>query len=83
MSEAKLIEELAKVVWDPERARAVALAAGFRPGNISVLRRSETFWSGIVEDARNGAIRGRVQAVADAAAREFPENPIFRRYRAT
>jgi hypothetical protein len=83
VSEARLIEELAKVVWDPERARAVVLAAGFRSGNIPVLRRPETFWSGIVEDARNGAIRGRVQAVADAAAREFPENAIFRGYRAT
>lgn len=68
MSEARLTEELAKVVWDPERARAVALAAGFRPGSIPVLRRPETFWSGILEDARNGAIHGRVQAVADAAA---------------
>lgn len=83
VSDARLAEELEKVIWDPEQARNVALDAGFGPGNIPVMKLARVFWSRIIEDARNGAIRGRVQAVAEAAAREFPGNAIFRRYRGT
>lgn len=83
VNDERLTEELAKVIWEPERARDVAIAAGFGSGSIPVMKIPLVFWSGLVEDARNGAIRGRVQALADAAAREFPDNAIFRRYRGT
>lgn len=83
VSEARLVAELERVIWDPERAREVALAAGFGPGNIPVMKLPRVFWSRIVEDARNGAVRGREQAVADAAAVAFPDNLIFRRYRSS
>jgi nucleoside phosphorylase len=83
VSEERLVEELATVLWDPERARSVALAAGFGPGNIPVMKLARVFWSRIIEDARNGAIQGRARAVADAAAREVPHNAIFRSYRGT
>jgi hypothetical protein len=81
MTDERLTDELATVIWEPEQARAVALAAGFGPGRIPVMKAPLLFWSRIVEDARNGAIRGHAKAVADAAARAFPENAVFRRYR--
>lgn len=83
VTEERLVEELAQAIWDPEKARSVVLKAGFRAGSIPVFKEPTVFWSRIVEDARNGSIRGRVQAVADAAALAFPDNAIFRRYRGT
>lgn len=78
----RLVEELANVVVDPEDARNVAKAAGFAPARIPVFRMPDLFWNAIVEAAGHGAIAGKVQAVADAAAKLFPTNDVFKRYRA-
>lgn len=78
----RLVEELANVVVDPEDARKVAKAAGFAPARIPVFRMPDLFWNAIVEAAGHGAIAGKVQAVADAAAKVFPENDVFKSYRA-
>lgn len=80
VSDERLIEELAKVIWEAERARQVALAAGFGPGRIPVMKTPALFWARLVEDARNGAILGQVKAVARAAAQAFPGNPFFAAY---
>lgn len=75
-----LVDELAKVLYDADEARLVAQRAGFSPAVIPAFRTALVFWSNLVEAARNGAIAGGVQAVSQAAARQYPANPTFRRH---
>lgn len=76
-----LVDELAKVFCDEGHARIVAQRAGFASGLIPGFGMPLVFWTMLVAAARNGAISGGVNALAESAARLFPENAIFRGYR--
>lgn len=81
VTEEELVVELAKVLAEPDSARLVARRAGLAAWHVPVFRVPIVFWSSVVEAARNGAIEGGVQALADAAADHFPGNKRFTRYR--
>ena len=81
VTEEMLVDELAKVFFDPDDARKLAVRAGFLAARIPVFRMPDTFWHAMVEAASNGAIAGKVQAIADAAAKVHPANDVFKRYR--
>jgi len=81
VSDDALVEELARVLWDADQATLAARNAGFPVQSLPAFRTAQVFWARIVEDARNGAVRGGVQALASAAARLFPGNSVFPRYR--
>jgi len=81
ITEEMLVDELAKVLFDEGQARLVAQRAGFSPGMIPAFRMPLVFWMTVVDAARNGAIAGGVKALAEAAARLFSGNAVFKGYR--
>lgn len=81
VSDEALIDELARVLYDSDQATLAARNAGFPVQSMPTFRTAQVFWSRIVEDARNGAVRGGVESVASVAARLYPGNPVFTRYR--
>jgi hypothetical protein len=81
ITDDSLVDELAKVLSDADQARLVAQRAGFSAGHIPAFRMPIVFWTTMVEAARNGAIAGGVKAVAEAAAKLYPANPIYSGYR--
>jgi sulfatase modifying factor 1 len=82
-SDGSLVEELARVIWERDRATRTARAAGFPPQDMPVFETARVFWAKVVENARNGAVLGGVPALADAAARQFPGNVVFVRHRSS
>jgi hypothetical protein len=82
VSDEALIDELARVLYDSDQAMLAARNAGFPVQSMPTFRTAQVFWSRIVEDARNGAVRGGVGSVASVAAKLYPGNAVFIRYRA-
>jgi hypothetical protein len=80
VTDQELVEELAKVLTDPDAARLVARRAGFGAGQLPAFNLPIAYWSTVVEAAGHGAIEGGVLAVAEAAAQLFPGNSRFKRY---
>lgn len=82
VSDEALVDELARVLYDSDQATLAARTAGFPVQSMPTFRTAQVFWSRIVEDARNGAVRGGVGSVAAVAAKLYPGNAVFSRYRA-
>lgn len=80
ISDRQLVDELARVTWDSDEARLVVTEAGLPPQFMPSFNTPRVFWSRVVEQAANGAIAGGVDAIAHAAARQYPHNPVFTRY---
>jgi tetratricopeptide (TPR) repeat protein len=76
----RIVDELARVLWDPEVAMAVARRAGFPLGNLPRFTSSLAFWAKVVDYAHNGGLAGGVQPIVEAAAQVFPGNAVFARY---
>jgi Effector-associated domain 1 len=84
VTDEELIDELARVLVDPDEARLVVERAGFSAGRIPAFHSTpHVFWTAVVRAARHGAIKGRVQALAEAAAERYPGNEIFSRYKSS
>lgn len=81
VSDDALVDELARVLYDSDQAMLAARKAGFPVQSMPTFRTAQVFWSRIVEDARNGAVQGGVQSVASVAAKLYPGNAVFTRYR--
>ncbi|MEM9459419.1 MAG: SEFIR domain-containing protein [Myxococcota bacterium] len=79
LDERQLLDELARVLWDPPSATLVAMAAGLPPQRLPAFETSLAFWTRVMHEARSGAIAGGVHALARAAATHYPANPIFGR----
>ncbi len=79
--EREALAELASVLYDPEMARLVALRAGVPPAMMPAFRSSIVFWSLVVEGAQSGMLSGGLQPIVDEAARMFPANRVFAKYR--
>jgi len=75
-----LIDELARVLYEPEDARLLALRAGLPPASLPAFRTSIAFWSTVVWGAEAGQLRGGVKALIDEVVAQYPGNAIFRRY---
>lgn len=80
VSDETLLDELALVFSDEDTAVIVARAAGLPAAWTPTFRQPLVFWSKVIEEARNGAFAGGVQAVARAALRRKPTNLVFKRY---
>jgi len=81
ITEEKLVDELAKVVTNPDIAMLIVDRAGFDRGLIPRFCTPLTFWHEIVRAASNGANQGHVQALVEVAANLHPGNRIFACYR--
>lgn len=79
LDEGQLLDELARVLWDPPSATLVAMAAGLPRQRIPAFETSLVFWTRVMHEARSGAVAGGVRALARAAATHYPANPIFGR----
>ena len=77
----ELVDELARVINDPEISRMLATRGGFPRGDLPAFNHPRVFWSAVVQAAADGQVPGGVQAIADAAAKQFPANGVFARYR--
>lgn len=77
-----LVDELARVLWDAEQARTLVLRAGFPPGSVPGFATAQGFWTLVVGQAASGVLTGGVQALVSEAARQYPGNVTFARYRA-
>jgi hypothetical protein len=75
-----LVDELARVVREPGEANRLLNAAGFPPQDTPVSGTWRTFWGRVIQDAANGKVLGRDDAVACAAAKQYPDNHVFRRW---
>lgn len=76
----ELVDELAKVAWDPYDARLMANEAGFPPGRLPAFDTPRLFWARVIEEAANGAIAGGTYSIVRTAARRYSDNPVFRRH---
>ena len=75
----ELVEELARVLDDGRLAVEVAVRAG--APSIPRFDTPLAFWSEVVAGAGNDPRGGDVPAIAEAASRMYPGNPLFARYR--
>ncbi len=80
VNDEELIHELGRVLWEREAAITVVGEARFPRESTPVFEVPWVFWAQVVEAARNGAIAGGLQSLATAAARKYPDNPIFAAY---
>lgn len=80
VGESMLIEELARVLWDPEKATLFALLAGFPPSHMPLFRSPLAFWTQVVAEAVSGIIEGGVAPLVSIAAKQYPGNVIFRHW---
>jgi len=77
-----LIDELARVIYEPESARVLVLRARFPAADLPVFDVPQVFWSRVIRAAADGKLVGGVRAVVDAAAKRYPGNLVFAGYRA-
>jgi len=79
----ELIDELARVFWQPGLARIITLRAGFPPRDVPAFTTALGFWSLIVRAAEDGKISRGTQAVVDEAVQQYPCNELFLDYART
>lgn len=72
-----LVDELARVVSDERLAKVILNRAGFPKQRVPSFTTALVFWDEVLEAARHGVVLGGIQAIIDAAAREYPKNAIF------
>jgi hypothetical protein len=77
-----LIDELARVLWEPEQAKTLVLRAGFPPSDLPAFEIATAFWSRVIREAADGKIPGGVQPIVDEVASRFPGNMFLAAYRA-
>jgi len=75
--EKALVEELAKVIWGYDQAIILLSRVGFPRAEVPSFSTPRVFWSRVGEYIRDGGIKGGLDALADAAAEQYPANPIF------
>lgn len=76
-----LVDELARVFWESERAEVFVLRAGLPPQMMPRFSTPIAFWEKIAMEAESGGIPGGMPALGVAAAGIYPSNRIFARYR--
>ena len=76
-----LVDELSRVLWNAEKAIAVAIDAGFPRASLPTFSTSRVFWTHAVEEARNGVVEAGVGALVAVVAKRYPGNLVFQRYR--
>lgn len=72
-----VVDELARVLGDPEAATVVVKRAGFPPALIPAFSTPLTFWWRIAEIASNGALTGGLSPILRVAAELYPGNEVL------
>ncbi|MEM9456562.1 MAG: SEFIR domain-containing protein [Myxococcota bacterium] len=76
-----LVDELARVFYDPDQARVFVTRCGMPPQFIPRFDTSGVFWQKIAIEAQGGKIPGGVPTLGRAAGRDYPGNAVFGQYR--
>lgn len=74
----ELVDELARVFWEADRAQLLAARAGFPRQHLPDFRTPYVFWSLVVRAAYEGTLDGGVPALVAEAARQYPNHDAFR-----
>ena len=77
--EKTLIEELARVFWDPDDAVTFLWHAGFPAQSMPTFKNPRSFWARAVREIANGAVVGGMATLVDAATARYPSNRVFER----
>lgn len=72
-----IIEELAKVLHERDRAVLLAIKAGFPVTVLPPFTTPEIFWTRVAREARNGALHGGLRPIVACAAELYPANKVF------
>jgi len=72
-----LVDELARVLADPDVARLVVQRAGLPAQFVPVFRLPLTFWAEVIDAAHVGRVSGGVAAVVNAVLQLFPSNRLL------
>jgi hypothetical protein len=76
-----LVDELARVFWESERAEVLVLRNGLPPQLMPKFNTPVGFWEKLAMEAERGGVPGGLRALGRAAAAMYPGNEIFSRYR--
>jgi TIR domain/Effector-associated domain 1/CHAT domain len=77
-----LIDELARVLHEPESARVLVLRAGFPAADLPGFDVPRVFWARVIRAAADGKLVGGVRALVDEVVKQYPGNGVFAGYRA-
>lgn len=75
-----LADELARIVYDSEAARLLALRAGFPASQIPAFSSASVFWNRVLADAYNGVLVGGLEPLVSESVRLYPGNTVLREY---
>ena len=78
--EQQLVDELARVFWDPQQAKMFAVRVGIQRQDMPQFQNSGDFWMEIALQADDRGIPGGLKAFGKAAAAQYPGNATFKRY---
>ncbi|MCA9710139.1 MAG: DUF4062 domain-containing protein [Myxococcales bacterium] len=78
---ADIVDELARVFHESGLAEVLVTRAGVPQGRRPAFTRPLVFWTRVVDEARSGLLAGGIGPIVAEAAKMFPSNPVFRRYR--
>jgi hypothetical protein len=76
-----LVDELARVIFDPEEAKVLILRAGFPPAGLPSFSTPAVFWSQVVRTTTNGKLVNGMQTLLDEVTKQYPANAIFAAHR--
>jgi hypothetical protein len=76
----QLVDELAKVFYEPEDAKLLVKNAGFPRQDAPDFKTPRTFWAHVIQAAADGKVAGGIAAVVAATAKLYPENKVFASY---
>lgn len=76
-----IIDELARVVSDPEHAAVLVTRAGFPAQLLPRFTTSLSFWSTVIHAAEDGAVNGGAPRLVLEAARLYPANRVLAKVR--
>jgi len=79
----EVVDELARVLNDPDGARELLLRARFPSEDIPIFDTPRVFWARVLRAAADGKTLGGVRAIVERATASFPGNEIFANYALT
>lgn len=77
--ERRAFDELIRVFHEHDRAVLLATRAGFPRSRVPAFSRALSFWHEVLDEARNGVLKGGVRRIIAEAAKLYPNNPVFAR----
>ncbi len=72
--EDRALDEVARVVTDPEQAVELAVRAGFPESRLPRFTTALGFWARVVREARYGVLPHGALGIIEAARRDYPNN---------